>query len=274
MIPTIDVGPLQLDTYKVLYGLAFLVVMAIGAARLYQHGYARWQIFEGLCLVALGASVGALAAYAIGRNLEYLTVSDDLLRTRLSDLAVGRGSSYIGVLVGGITATVLYCRWQRLPLGRTFDLAFIGLPLGQAIARLGCFCAGCCYGRPANEWPAIYLPDAQGVWAMRFPAQLVASAADLAIFFLLVGFERYQNSRPGKPAGWPFPGFLFLLYLSLYALKRFALEFYRDTAMPLVGSLTVAHISSLVLLLVSAALVLRNLWRSNLPTDLPKPVGS
>jgi phosphatidylglycerol:prolipoprotein diacylglycerol transferase len=150
MIPTFDMGPLQLDTYKVLYAIAFLVTIAIGAVRLRRHGYATGQPVEGLCLVVLGATVGALSVYVIGRILEYLFISGELLLTGLSDFSVGRGSSYIGVLIGGAAVAVLYCRWQHLPLGRTFDLAWIGLPLGQAIARLGCFSAGCCYGQPTD----------------------------------------------------------------------------------------------------------------------------
>jgi phosphatidylglycerol:prolipoprotein diacylglycerol transferase len=274
MLPTFVMGPLQLDTYKVLYTVAFLVTIAIGGVRLRRYGYAGRHLVEGLSLATLGAVVGALAAYRIGRRIEHLFLPSDLGHTGLFDLSAGGGSGYIGALIGGATVTVLYCRWQGLPLGRTFDLAWIGLPLGQAIARLGCFSLGCCYGRPTEAWPGLYLPDAQGVWAVRFPAQIVAAAADLAIFVFLLCFEHYLSQKPGWPEGWPFPGFLFMLYLVLYAVKRFMLEFQRDTAVPLLGPLTLAHFSSLALLFVTLVLMLWKLRRTTLPADLPGATGS
>lgn len=156
----------------------------------------------------------------------------------------------------------LYCRLVRQPLGRAFDLAMLPLPLGQAIGRLGCLAAGCCYGRPTASWLGLYLPDHDGVWAMRYPTQLLSVAANLLILFCLLGAERRGRARAGGQRGWPFDGFLALLYVALFSLKRFLIAFLRASGeVALIGPLSWMHLNALAGLAVASALIYWNLHR-------------
>jgi phosphatidylglycerol:prolipoprotein diacylglycerol transferase len=153
----------------------------------------------------------------------------------------------------------------------------LAIPLAQAIGRLGCLAAGCCYGKHTASWLGMCLPDANGVWMLRYPTQLMSSAANLLIFVGLLTFERYGTrrsaltatslvERPGRRGeGWPFDGFLFLLYLSLFCFKRFSIEFLRGDAVSVSGPFTPTHIACLIVFIVSTALMLRGL-RSTIPS--------
>ena len=69
MFPIFYLGPLQFSTFKVLYAIALLVTIAIGAVRLRRHGHTRRQWFEGLSVMALGATIGARSGFALARFL-------------------------------------------------------------------------------------------------------------------------------------------------------------------------------------------------------------
>jgi phosphatidylglycerol:prolipoprotein diacylglycerol transferase len=143
-------------------------------------------------------------------------------------------------------------------------MAALPLPLGQAIGRLGCFAAGCCYGRPTDSWLGMYLPDHDhdGIWMVRYPTQLMSATANLLIFFIVLAVERYGIRRAGKSCGWPFDGFLTLLYIALFSLKRFAMAFLRQSgAIPMVGSLSWMHVNALVGLVAASALIFWNLYQ-------------
>src|SRR5580693_2363108 len=66
-------------------------------------------------------------------------------------------SLWYGRLVGGVLTILLYTHFQKMPLLPTLDTCAAALPVGHAIGRMGCFFAGCCYGKPTTEpWGVIF----------------------------------------------------------------------------------------------------------------------
>lgn len=128
-----------------------------------------------------------------------------------------------GFLVALITA-YLYMRRQRLPVLETADVFSPGLALGQAIGRLGCFSAGCCWGIECHlPWavkfqdPAAHDLTGVPLGVPIHPTQLYESFADALIFaFLYRMISRPHTS--GAMLGW---------YLTLYSVVRFIIEFFR-----------------------------------------------
>ena len=134
-----------------------------------------------------------------------------------------------GVFYGGLIAAVVVCIYQlrkhKLPLWTSGDLFAPGIALGYMVGRLGCLMAGCCYGRPTDVGWAITFTDPAAAINVGtplnvplHPTQLYESAAGLVIFLLLMAFER---------RGRPFPGRTFWMFVLLYAVSRFIIEFYR-----------------------------------------------
>ncbi len=150
------------------------------------------------------------------------------------------GSVFYGGLLGGMAAGFLYLRLKKLDIPLYTDLAAPAIPLFHLFGRAGCFLGGCCYG-VESPFGFVYryslVPGGNGV--RRFPVQLLEAAFNLGLFVLLAALLR-RGRMKGK---------LFRLYLCLYAVARFFLEFLRgDVHRGFVWGLSTSQIISLVLL--------------------------
>jgi phosphatidylglycerol:prolipoprotein diacylglycerol transferase len=133
-----------------------------------------------------------------------------------------------GVFSGGLLAAFLVAWWflrkHHMPALATCDAFAPGLAMGHAIGRIGCFAAGCCYGKPTDHfWGVTFTnPLAQQLVGTPLnealePTQLFESAVELSIFFLLTWMFKRKK----------FDGQVFGAYLFLYGVARFFLEFLR-----------------------------------------------
>ncbi|MBQ1310705.1 MAG: prolipoprotein diacylglyceryl transferase [Blautia sp.] len=124
-----------------------------------------------------------------------------------------------GGIIGGIVGAALYCRRQKLSFLKMLDLALPSVALGQGFGRLGCFLAGCCYGRETEGPLAVVFHDSEfapsGVPLV--PTQIFSSILDFLHFFLLLSIARKKNRD----------GVVGAAYLLFYSAGRFILEFFR-----------------------------------------------
>ena len=143
---------------------------------------------------------------------------------------------------------VLYARAQKMPLLPVLDLVAAPVALGHAIGRIGCFAAGCCYGKPTHlAWGVTF----RDPYAARLsgtpldvplhPTQLYESAAEFLNFALLVWLGAKKR----------FPGQIVGAYFVLYGLERGAIEFLRDDP----GRTLLFHDKISLMQIVSVALV-------------------
>jgi len=252
MLPTIEIGVLQLNTYWLIYGLAIMAGGMLGYHRLIQGGIPPRQALSGVLLIIWAGAAGSVLLKSLAITLRDLALTGELA------WELNRGSAFLGALAGAIGAGWLWFRRRGVPLGRAFDLWIVAVPLGQAIARLGCLAAACCHGKVTTSWLGLYLPDHDGLWAVRYPTQLLSSAADLLIFLALLRLEQAIGRHPQRLGRWRFPGALFVAYALLYSAKRFSIEFLRaDTVLPLVGVLTLTHVLCALSFLTALVLGLR-----------------
>jgi phosphatidylglycerol:prolipoprotein diacylglycerol transferase len=122
-----------------------------------------------------------------------------------------------------------------------------GIALGHVVGRFGCFFAGCCYGRPVAEphWWTLTFTDpfaAANVGTPLniplYPTQLFEAGAEFLILVFLLATER---------KGRPFAGRTFWLYMLLYAISRFIIEFYRGDERGSVGMFSTSQFISILL---------------------------
>ena len=234
MFPTINIGALQLPVYPLAWGAAIFVIGALSFHRLVNGGVPAGHASRAVLLTIWGGFLGAFLARVL------LSLSQSLALT--GEAKAHSGLSFVGVIIGGSAVGLIWARRYPFSLLRGLDLGWVATPLGQAIGRIGCIGAGCCYGKLTDGPLAMYLPNVNGEWARRYPTQLMALIANLLIFVTLLAVERYGKHRASPGHTWPFDGFLFLLYVELYSIKRFSLEFLRADAEPVMGPLTVTHI--------------------------------
>jgi phosphatidylglycerol---prolipoprotein diacylglyceryl transferase len=155
------------------------------------------------------------------------------------------GGVFYGGLILAVTVALVYIRRVGLPLWTTCDVFAPGIALGHVIGRFGCLFAGCCYGKPTtmpwgitftDPYAASYVGTPLGI--PLHPTQLYEAAAELVILLLLLGTER---------KGRYFPGRTFWLYMLLYSISRFIIEFYRGDERGAVGIFSTSQFISIVL---------------------------
>jgi phosphatidylglycerol:prolipoprotein diacylglycerol transferase len=174
------------------------------------------------------------------------------------------GGTFYGGLIGALLTIALYTYFQRMPILLVFDTFAAAIPLGHSIGRLGCFAAGCCYGRPTSlPWGVTFNSPVgqllagtpQGVRI--HPTQLYEAGAEFLNFLFLVWLGRRQRFR-GQVAG---------TYAVLYGIERGIIEFFRGDP----GRTMMFHDSVSLMQLVSVVLILAGafLWWRGLRGDAP-----
>ena len=235
MYPEIQLGPLTLQTFGLMFAFAFLAAGALIAKRFKEIGKpADWAYEMGFAAL-VGGIVGS-RLYFIVEN--YDSVKDDLL----GNLFSGSGLVWYGGAIGGAIAVMLWA-WYRGFLNFTLlDVAAPALALGYAIGRCGCQLSGDGdYGKP---W--------DGPWAMSYPDGTVPTddtvhptpiyetlAMGFGAWLLWQLRDRFRT------------GVLFALYLVYAGAERFLVEFLRRNDDVALG-LTTAQLESLAMMLVGA----------------------
>jgi phosphatidylglycerol:prolipoprotein diacylglycerol transferase len=158
---------LPLHTYGLLLMGGFVAAVAV-SARLAERD---WGGVEGIRRRndALDLALWVFLGGVGGSKLLFVLVnwreSIDALGSSFSDPMrfiglLGGGLVFYGGLIGATVAVWWFCRKRQMPFLRMADIIAPTVALGQAFGRLGCFSAGCCWGRPAGDHLA---------WAVRFP---------------------------------------------------------------------------------------------------------
>ena len=223
MFPFLEIGGRHFS----MYGICAVVGAVIGFTLLYLTAEKRGLRREDALYSCLYGVIGGL----VGAKLLYLlTVLPAVIRhfsvfwaePRLFLGLVFGGFVFYGGLIGGILGLWLYCRQFREPFLPYLDHAAIFLPLVHAFGRLGCFCAGCCYGFPYRGPFAVTFPEGSfGLSGVAlFPVQLLEAGLNLLLFVVMLMIF-WRPRRQGRAAG---------TYLAAYGVLRFGLEFLRYDA--------------------------------------------
>lgn len=224
MLPVIHIGPFSVVTYGLVYALAALAggSLAFWRMRLVTARAPTWRLQILLVMTAI----------VVGLWLP------GLIQTRIESLLTGQPPApaqmrvYYGMAFG-IGALLILTRINHRDPGSRLDQLAPPFALAYAIGRLGCLAAGCCGGSETDALLSLNLPNEQGIWAQRYPTQILSGFFQLGAFFLLLFLEK----RRRQPAlAWlKRDGALFCLYMSLFAVERFVLDFFREDYVPVSG---------------------------------------
>jgi len=247
----LHLGSFNLPTYGTLFALS-LIAAVYSVIRLGQRDgmdpgrlldFSTWLVIVGL--------VGAKVLYIVTTwGSEYRSISDIF---SWSTFQAG------GVFYGGFVAAVVFASWyvraNRLPLLKIFDVYAPGIALAQSVGRLGCFSAGCDYGKATTSFLGVVFtsPIAHELTGVPlgvriYPTQVIESLATFAIFGILLW--RYRRKA--------YDGQIFVIYLALYAVARFFIEFLRgdeDRGFVFNHLLSTSQFIAILALIVAAGMV-------------------
>ena len=248
MLPRlIQVGSFYIPTYGVLVALGFLAGLSVTMRLARRAGLPAEQATNLAVYCAVAGIAGAKLFMFLFDLGDYIRNPGQIFTLETMQAA----GVFHGGFIAALLVAVLYMRKQRLPVWRTMDVFAPGVAIGQAIGRLGCFAAGCCWGRECDlPWGVRFRSDLAAPVPLDkplHPVQLYESAADLLIFAIL---HRYFN-RPHRQ------GNVIGLYLVLYSTARFVIEFFRVHEQSLAGPFSLTQWIALGLLALGAYFLLR-----------------
>lgn len=231
MLPEIQLGPITLQTFGICFALGFLGAGAVAARRLEELGKPRDWVYE----IAFAALVGGL----IGARIDYVIQNwDDASDDFLGSLFGGTGLVWLGGVVGGAIAVLLWARWRGFLDLRLFDLGAPALALGNAIGRVGCQLSG----------DGDYGTATDMAWGMAYPEGTVPTSEAVhptpvfeTLAMGLIALVLWQLRDRMRPGG------LFALYLVLAGFERLLIELIRRNDELVVG-LTTAQVISVVMI--------------------------
>ena len=211
---------IPLATYGVLLAIGFILALWLTARLAARDGLPKQRIYD-LGLYVLAASlVGSKALMVVTEWSDYggdwrRMLSFDFLRS---------GGVFYGGLLAAVLASILLMRHWKLPWPKTADAFAPGIAVGHAIGRMGCFSAGCCWGKPTSSWLGVHFTEKANeltgvpIDTALVPTQLIEAFANLLIFVFLLWLTRRRK----------FEGQIIYAYLMVYSVARFTIEFWRD----------------------------------------------
>jgi len=255
-----ELGAFTVYTYGILLAAAYLLGLKYATVRARSRGLDQTRILDLGIYIIISALVGAKLLLLV---TDWRTFASD--PAELLTLARSGGVFYGGLILAVVVA-LWYIRRIGLPLWTTCDVFAPGIALGHIVGRLGCFFAGCCYGKPTTLPWAITFTDpfaAANVGTPLnvplHPTQLYEAGAEALILGVLLATE----SR-----GRRFPGRTFWLYMLLYAISRYVIEIYRGDPRGAVGIFSTSQFISVVLAPLSIAMLV---FLARRPQPEPKP---
>jgi phosphatidylglycerol:prolipoprotein diacylglycerol transferase len=238
----ISIGSFYIPTYGVLVALAFLAGLSITLRLSKRVGLPSEKVTNLVVYCAIAGIAGAKLFMFLFDLPDYIRDPGQIFTLQTLQAA----GVFHGGFIAALIVAVLYMRKQQLPVWQTMDAFAPGVAIGQAIGRLGCFAAGCCWGRECDlPWGVRFRSDFAAPVPLDktlHPVQLYESAADLLIFGILYSYFG-RAPRRGNVIG---------LYLVLYSTARFIIEFFRVHEQSLWGPFSLTQWIALSLLALGA----------------------
>jgi len=235
----LKIGSLSIHGYGLMIGIGVIVALVVAAKRAKKRGLNTDFVYSlGLVTLVFGF---------IGAKLLYCIVEIESFLNEPMRVLSGSGFVLYGGIIGGILTAMIYCKYKKAGFFEYFDLAVPSVALAQGFGRIGCFLAGCCYGRETDSAIGIMFHNSSiapnGIKLI--PTQLFSSAGNFLIAIVLLLYAR-KDRKTGKVGA---------LYLIFYSVGRFIIEFFRNDYRGNIGILSTSQFISLIIFATGAAMI-------------------
>lgn len=211
----VKIGPLTIHTYGFFVALGFLIGLSFAVRQAKKEGISSQKIIDLGFYILLASIVGSRLFYIFVNPSYYMSNPLDIFKIWEGGLVF-----YGGVLLV-IPTVIWYVRRNNIGFWQTADVFAPSIAIGHAFGRIGCFFAGCCYGKFAGSlpWSIIFTnPECLAPNNVPLhPTQLYEAGGEAVNFLILITLRKYKS----------FNGQLFLAYILIYSVLRFTIEFFR-----------------------------------------------
>lgn len=219
---------LKIYGYGVMMAVGIIAAVLLLSYRSKKIGYNEDSIINMIFLAVICGIAG-------GKILFLITMLGNIIKEPSSIINMIRSGFVIyGAVIGGALGVLFYCRRKKWDFLKMADLIIPSVALGQAFGRIGCFLAGCCYGKPTTLPIGIVFKNSpfapNGVRLQ--PTELYSSAFDFFLTVVLLLYTK-RNKKNGR---------VFAMYMILYSVGRFIVEFLRgDNIRGFIGVFSVSQ---------------------------------
>lgn len=236
MFPLFKCGPIVIPSYVLFVALGFFISSFLIDYFAESFSLSKSQGFYALCSVELGVLLGAKLVYIIINVKRIFTSHAPFLSILKS------GFVLYGGILGAVLAVFLFSFFTKKSFYPTLSLISLVAPLIQFFGRIGCFCAGCCYGIPYNGYFSIFIAG-----EYRYPTQIASAIFNLFLFFtLLILFKKNKQK------------YLIPVYLFVYGIGRFVIEQFRgDTIRGFLGPLSISSWISIFCIFIGMIILIK-----------------
>ncbi|WP_457610803.1 prolipoprotein diacylglyceryl transferase [Lutibacter sp.] len=224
------------------YTYAVCIVLGTVIASL----YTKWRAKKDLGIIELSNSffyIIFIAGFIGGKLFYYLEKPIYYIKNPylLLDNFSG-GFVFYGSFITIIPFVIWYLKKYRIPILPMLDILAITTLIVHSIGRIGCFNAGCCYGKPTNSSFGMVFPTTNNIAV--YPTQLYEASILILIAVVLLIIKKHQQ----------FKGQIFLLYISFYAISRAILELFRGDKRGYIIDNYLSHSQFIAVLILITAL--------------------
>lgn len=237
----VDILGRKIPTYGLLIAAGVILANLIALYFIKKNQHDVWDFFTIEAYVLLGAFVGAKLLYLL---VSWQTIDwTRILELEYFNQIMQGGFVFYGGLIGGLLMALGAGRWHRIDAVMYIRHYIFLIPFIHGFGRIGCFLAGCCYGRPYEGVGSVVFPEGSlapsGV--PLFPVQLLEAVILLGISILLLWVRGKRDAL-----------YTVEVYLGLYGVARFGLEYLRyDEARGHLGGLSTSQWISVGIVLVA-----------------------
>jgi len=240
-----QIGPITVHSYGALIGIGILAAFMTAMYRARRLGLDADFVFD------VGFYSGIIGIIST-RLMYYIVELPQIIKEPSMLWDFGYGYVVYGGIIGGVLTGLIYCKKKRKSFMDYFDLVMPSIALAQAFGRLGCFMAGCCYGRRTDSFIGIAFQHSEmapnGVKLI--PTQLISSAGDLLNYLILIWFAK-RSKKSGQVGA---------MYLILYSIGRFFVETLRDDYRGSIGIFSTSQLISMGTIVIG--IILFNIGKS------------
>ena len=251
-----SIGPVTVHGYGVAIATGLLLALYLACKRAKKRG-----LNDDICygIVFCSAIFGFLGAKIMYCIVEWKTFIVDPLSCLASS-----GFVVYGGITGGTLAILVYTRIKKVSFFEYLELCIPSVALAQAFGRIGCFLAGCCYGRETDSIIGIAFHNSSfapnGVKLI--PTQLISSLGDFLNMALLLFISKKTKKK----------GVVLSCYIMFYSVGRFFVEMLRSDDRGAVGALSTSQFYGIISFVVGVCIFIFAMTRKEKETEVNEEV--